>query len=106
MKNLITGKQLAKVLTTPGNLKHFMNGDVTIVAPNKVSETCADFIPNHSGDLGTVLWLAPKGSVVAINQTQRTVVFIKRKDHEWRFFEFLNELDDYEERVLSNITSE
>ena len=103
---MITGEQLAKVLTTPGNLKHFKNGNVTIVAPNKVSETCADLIPKHSGDLATVLWLAPKGSVVAINQTQRTVVFIKRKDYEWRFFEFLNELDDYEERVLSNITSE
>lgn len=103
MKNLITSKQLAKVLTTPENLKHFMNGNVTIVAPNKVSEMCAELIAKHLGDLATVLWLAPKGSVVAINQTQRTVVFIKRKDCEWRFFEFLNGLDDYEERVLSSI---
>jgi len=79
------------------------NGNVTIIAPNKFSEMCAELITNRSGDLVTVLWLVPKGSVVAINQIQRTVVFTKRKDYEWRFVEFLNTLDDFDERVLSSI---
>lgn len=104
MKNLITPSQLAKVLTTPENLKHFKNGNVTIVAPQAIIECVKQFIVGYADELAKVLWLTPRGSVVSIKQDDKTVVFTKRKNYEWRYVEFFEQLDDSEVDLLSFIS--